>query len=214
MPSRIHPGEFYALPQSPQQLKQILMIAGMDRYFQIARCMRDEDQRADRQLEFTQFDLEMSFVSMEDVLNLAEDLYTELTESVTDMRVMQKPWPRLGYADSMERYGNDKPDLRFGMELKDISDLVRESQFGVFAKTVASGGAVRGICLPGQGGMTRKEIDALIVLAQGFGAKGLAYFIIEEQRGCARAARSPIAKFFTPRSNAPSSLVSMPRPAT
>jgi len=197
VPSRVHPGEFYALPQSPQQLKQILMIAGMDRYFQIARCMRDEDQRADRQLEFTQLDLEMSFVSMEDVLNLAEDLYTELTETVTNMRVMEKPWPRLSYADSMERYGNDKPDLRFGMELTDISDLVRGSQFGVFAKTVEGGGAVRGICLPGQGTMTRKEIDALIALAQGFGAKGLAYFIVEEQES-APVARSPIAKFFTP----------------
>ncbi|MCA1668111.1 MAG: aspartate--tRNA ligase [Thermomicrobia bacterium] len=170
---------------------------GMDRYFQIARCMRDEDQRADRQLEFTQLDLEMSFVSMEDVLNLAEDLYTELTETVTDMRVQDKPWPRLSYADSMERYGNDRPDLRFGMELKDISDLVRTSEFGVFAKTVAGGGAVRGICLPNQGTMTRKEIDALIALAQGFGAKGLAYFIVEEQEGMP-VARSPIAKFFTP----------------
>ncbi len=196
VPSRVHPGEFYALPQSPQQLKQILMISGMDRYFQIARCMRDEDQRADRQLEFTQLDLEMSFVAMEDVLNLAEDLYTEMTESLTDMRVMAKPWPRLTYADAMERYGNDKPDLRFGLELRDVSDLVRESQFGVFTNTVQGGGAVRGICLPGQGSMTRKEIDALIALAQGFGAKGLAYFIVEEQEG-QPAARSPIAKFFT-----------------
>lgn len=197
VPSSGYPGEFYALPQSPQQLKQILMIAGMDRYFQIARCMRDEAQRADRQLEFTQLDLEMSFVAMEDVLNLAEDLYTEMTETVTGKTVMLKPWPRLSYADSMERYGNDKPDLRFGLELRDVSDLVRESQFGVFANTVANGGAVRGICLPGQGGMTRKEIDALTALAQGFGAKGLAYFLIEEQEG-QPAARSPIAKFFTP----------------
>ena len=186
VPSRLYPGEFYALPQSPQQLKQILMIAGMDRYFQIARCMRDEDGRADRQLEFTQLDLEMSFVSMEDVLNLAEDLYTELTESVTGMRVQEKPWPRLSYAESMERYGNDKPDLRFEMELKDVSDIVGAGQFGVFAKTVEGGGAVRGICLPGQGTMTRKEIDAVIALAQGFGAKGLAYFIVEEQDGRTR----------------------------
>jgi aspartyl-tRNA synthetase len=197
VPSRLHPGEFYALPQSPQQLKQILMIAGMDRYFQIARCMRDEDQRADRQLEFTQLDLEMSFVTMEEILNLTEDLYTEMTEALTDMRVMAKPWPRLTYADAMERYGNDKPDLRFGLELRDVSDLVRDSQFGIFANTVRGGGAVRGICLPGQGGMTRKEIDAVIALAQGFGAKGLAYFIVEEQEG-RPAARSPIAKFFTP----------------
>jgi len=196
VPSRFYPGEFYALPQSPQQLKQILMIAGMDRYFQIARCMRDEDQRADRQLEFTQLDLEMSFVSMEEVLNLAEDLYTELTETVTNMRVMEKPWPRLSYAESMERYGNDKPDLRFGMELRDVSDIVGAGQFGVFVKTVEGGGAVRGICLPGQGSMTRKEIDAVTALAQGFGAKGLAYFIVEEQEG-APVARSPIAKFFT-----------------
>ncbi len=183
VPSRLHPGEFYALPQSPQQLKQILMIAGMDRYFQIARCMRDEDQRADRQLEFTQLDLEMSFVSMEDVLNLAEDLYTELVETLTDKRVMFKPWPRLSYADSMERYGNDKPDLRFGLELRDVSDLVGASAFGVFANTVAGGGAVRGICLPGLGSMTRKEIDGVITLAQSFGAKGLAYLIVEEVEG-------------------------------
>jgi aspartyl-tRNA synthetase len=196
VPSRIRPGEFYALPQSPQQLKQILMIAGMDRYFQIARCMRDEAQRADRQLEFTQLDLEMSFVSMEDVLNLAEDLYTELTETVTNMRVQDKPWPRLTFAESMEKYGNDKPDLRFGMELKDVSDIVGTGQFGVFVKTVEGGGAVRGICLPGQGTMTRKEIDAVVALAQGFGAKGLAYFIVEEHEG-APVARSPIAKFFT-----------------
>ena len=197
VPSRVHPGEFYALPQSPQQLKQILMIAGMDRYFQIARCMRDEDQRADRQLEFTQLDLEMSFVTMEEVLALTEDLYTEMTEALTERRVLAKPWPRLTYADAMERYGNDKPDLRFGLELRDVSDLVRESRFGVFADTVRGGGAVRGICLPGQGTMTRKEIEALIALAQGFGAKGLAYFIVEEQEG-QPAARSPIAKFFTP----------------
>ena len=196
VPSRIHPGEFYALPQSPQQLKQILMISGMDRYYQIARCMRDEDQRADRQLEFTQLDLEMSFVAMEDVLNLTEDLYTEMTEAVTDKKVMAKPWPRLTYADSMKRFGNDKPDLRFGVELRDISDIAAASQFGVFASTVSGGGAVRGICLPGQGGMTRREIDALIALAQGFGAKGLAYFLVEEAEG-ALAARSPIAKFFT-----------------
>ncbi len=195
VPSRLHPGEFYALPQSPQQLKQILMIAGMDRYFQIARCMRDEDQRADRQLEFTQLDLEMSFVAMEDVLNLAEDLYTELVETITDKQVLFKPWPRLSYADSMERYGNDKPDLRFGLELRDVSDLVRTSQFGVFANTIAGGGAVRGICLPGLGGMTRKEIDGVITLAQSFGAKGLAYFAVEEVADVLTA-RSPIAKFF------------------
>jgi len=195
VPSRLHPGEFYALPQSPQQLKQILMIAGMDRYFQIARCMRDEDQRADRQLEFTQLDLEMSFVSMEDVLNLAEDLYTELVETLTEKTVMFKPWPRLSYAVSMERYGNDKPDLRFGLELRDVSELVRGSQFGVFANTVAGGGAVRGICLPGMGSMTRREIDGVTALAQSFGAKGLAYFIVEAAEGVP-VARSPIAKFF------------------
>ena len=213
VPSRIHPGEFYALPQSPQQLKQILMIAGMDRYFQIARCMRDEDQRADRQLEFTQLDLEMSFVvdggraqPRGGPLHRTDG---ERHRHARHAEAMAAPQ----FADSMERYGNDKPDLRFGMELKDISDLVRESQFGVFAKTVQGGGAVRGICLPGQGGMTRKEIDALIGLAQGFGAKGLAYFIVEEQEG-APAARSPIAKFFTPEEQRRSSPVSMPRPAT
>jgi len=149
VPSRVHPGKFYALPQSPQQLKQLLMVSGFDRYYQIARCFRDEDLRADRQLEFTQLDLEMSFVDEEDILSLIEDLFIELTETVTEKQIQQKPFPRLTYHDSIARYGNDKPDLRFGLELVDLTDLVANSPFKVFSSTVKAGGQVKAVRYPG-----------------------------------------------------------------
>lgn len=196
VPSRVYPGQFYALPQSPQQMKQILMVAGMDRYYQIARCFRDEDQRADRQPEFTQLDLEMSFIDMEDVIQLTEGLFVELVE-LTDFRIQQQPFPRLTYAEAMLRYGSDKPDLRFGLEIADVSDLVAGSEFGVFANAVAGGGVVRAIAVPGRGGSSRGQIDELTNFAKQFGAKGLAWLGIEGGEGGTRSARSPIAKFLS-----------------
>lgn len=179
VPSRIHPGEFYALPQSPQQLKQMLMVAGMERYFQIARCFRDEDQRGDRQPEFTQLDMEMSFVERNDVMDLVEGMFTELiAEVVPQKRLLSKPWPRLTYKESMEKYGKDNPDIRFGMELKNISDLVDGCGFSVFENAIASGGTVRGINATGCGEYTRKQIDSLALFVQELGAKGLAYIAI------------------------------------
>src|SRR5438046_933428 len=155
-PIRLYPCQFYALPQSPQQLKQLLMVAGFERYFQIARCFRDEDQRGDRQPEFTQLDMEMSFVEREDILNLAEMLITGMVEAVSDRRIFKKPFPRLSYADAIERFGTDRPDIRFGMELVDLSELVANSEFKVFANAVASGGKVRTIVIPGCGEYSRK----------------------------------------------------------
>ncbi len=195
VPSRVHPGEFYALPQSPQQLKQLLMVAGMERYFQIARCFRDEDLRGDRQPEFTQLDLEMSFVNRrEDVMDLMEAMYTRMVqELVPHKRILQTPWPRFSYQESMERFGNDHPDIRFGLELVDISDLAPGCGFGVFEKAVAGGGQVRGINAKGLGGYSRKQIDELTRFVQQYGAKGLAYFILPAEGGV----RSPIAKFFS-----------------
>src|SRR5690606_5077619 len=166
VPSRVHPGRFYALPQSPQQLKQLLMVAGMDRYYQIARCFRDEDQRADRQPEFTQLDLEMSFVDVEDVLTLTEGLFTAMFEELATKPILQKPFPRLTYAEAILRYGTDKPDLRFGMEIADVTDLVADSEFGVFSNTARSGGVIRGIAVPGQAGISRGQIDQLTEQAQ------------------------------------------------
>ncbi|HEX5164567.1 MAG TPA: aspartate--tRNA ligase, partial [Thermomicrobiales bacterium] len=196
VPSRIYPGQFYALPQSPQQMKQILMVAGMDRYYQIARCFRDEDQRADRQPEFTQLDLEMSFIDMEDVIQLTEGLFIELV-GLTDFTIQELPFPRLTYADAMLRYGSDKPDLRYGLEIADVSSLVAGSEFGVFANAVAGGGVVRGIAVPGRGGSSRGQIDELTNFAKQFGARGLAWLAIEEGDDGARSARSPIAKFLS-----------------
>ena len=179
VPSRVHPGEFYALPQSPQQLKQLLMVAGVERYFQIARCFRDEDQRGDRQPEFTQLDLEMSFVEREDVMQLAEGLFTELVaEVVPHKHLLASPWPRLTYQEAMERFGKDNPDLRFGLELNGVSDIVKESGFKVFESVLASGGDVRGLNAKGCGDYSRKQIDELTDFVKQFGAKGLAYLAI------------------------------------
>ena len=175
VPSRIYPGQFYALPQSPQQLKQLLMVAGMDRYFQIARCFRDEDLRGDRQPEFTQLDLEMSFVQRDDVLALVEQLYTEMIPAVAPhKRLLSSPWPKFSYREVVERYGTDKPDLRFGMELIDVSEVFAKSEFRVFQSAIETGGVIKCIVAPGCSGYSRKEVDALTESAKGLGAKGLA----------------------------------------
>jgi aspartyl-tRNA synthetase len=173
VPSRVHPGKFYALPQSPQQLKQLLMVAGVEKYFQIAKCFRDEDTRADRQPEFTQLDLEMSFVEEDDILNLMEELFTAVVETIKpEVRVL-KPFPRLTYAEAMERYGTDKPDLRFGMELGDLTDIAAQSEFSVFCSAIAQGGKVKGICAPACGDYSRHQLDELNKFVQGLGAEGL-----------------------------------------
>lgn len=175
VPSRLHRGQFYALPQSPQLYKQLLMVAGYDRYMQIARCFRDEDLRADRQPEFTQIDLEMSFVDMEDVLEINEGFIKYLFKNVLDVDI-PTPFPRITYTDAMNRYGSDKPDTRFGMEITDISDIVKDSGFGVFSGAISSGGTVRGICAKNAASVyTRKEIDKLTEYVRGIGAKGLAF---------------------------------------
>lgn len=173
VPSRLNPGKFYALPQSPQQLKQLLMVAGFEKYFQIARCFRDEDLRADRQPEFTQLDLEMSFVNEEDILQLIEKLLTSLVETVKPEMQALKPFPRLSYREAMERYGTDKPDLRFGLELKDISDIASQTSFDVFHSAIHRGGKVKGICVPGCAHYSRHQLDELIDLAKSCGAEGL-----------------------------------------
>ena len=194
VPSRVHPGEFYALPQSPQQLKQMLMVAGVERYFQIARCFRDEDQRGDRQPEFTQLDMEMSFVEREDVIALIEEMFTKMVaEVVPYKKLMQTPWPRLTYQEAMERYGKDNPDIRFGMELKPVTDLATGSGFGVFENVVAAGGEVRGINAKGLGDNTRKQIEELTVFVQDVGAKGLAYIALTSEGEL----RSSFAKFLS-----------------
>ena len=192
VPARVHPGQFYALPQSPQQLKQLLMVAGIERYFQIARCFRDEDQRGDRQPEFTQLDLEMSFVQREDIMHLIEDMFTRLASEVApEKRLLASPWPRLSYQEAMTRFGKDNPDLRFGMELKDITDLAAMSGFKVFESAAASGGHVRGLNARGLGDYSRAQIDQLAEFAAQYGAKGLAYLAISSQGEM----RSSFAKF-------------------
>ncbi len=194
VPSRVHPGEFYALPQSPQQLKQMLMVAGVERYFQIARCFRDEDQRGDRQPEFTQLDLEMSFVEREDVMALTEDLFTKLVaEVVPHKKLLASPWPRLTYQEALERFGKDNPDIRFGLELVDATDLAAGSGFGVFENVVEAGGHVRGINAKGLGDYTRKQIDELTAFVQDLGAKGLAYIALTREG----ETRSSFAKFLS-----------------
>lgn len=175
VPSRMQPGNFYALPQSPQQLKQLLMVAGVEKYFQIARCFRDEDLRADRQPEFTQLDLEMSFVDEEDILQLTEELYTGMIETVVPDKTLIKPFPRLNYADAMERYGSDKPDLRFGLEMTDVTDLAQETEFRVFLSVAQNGGIIKGFVVPGQGEYTGTMMRNLEQTAQGFGAGGLSH---------------------------------------
>ena len=192
VPSRVHPGEFYALPQSPQLLKQLLMCSGYDRYFQIARCYRDEDLRADRQPEFTQIDMELSFVDVEDVLDVNERLLKTLFKEICDYD-LQLPIQRMTWREAMECFGSDKPDLRFGMELKNVSDTVKDCQFVVFKGALENGGSVRGINAEGQGAMPRKKIDALVEYAKGFGAKGLAYLAIQEDGSY----KSSFAKFMT-----------------
>ncbi|MBN2463447.1 MAG: aspartate--tRNA ligase [Dehalococcoidia bacterium] len=173
VPSRIHPGKFYALPQSPQQLKQLLMVAGFEKYYQIARCFRDEDLRADRQPEFTQLDMEMSFIDEEDILSLLEEMFTSMVETIKPEMKMLKPFPRLSFAETMERFGTDKPDIRFGLELKDLSAIVAESEFAVFRSTIQGGGKVRGICLPGCADYSHKQLEDLTELAKSCGARGL-----------------------------------------
>lgn len=190
VPSRVNPGKFYALPQSPQIFKQILMVAGMDKYFQVVRCFRDEDLRADRQPEFTQIDLEMSFVDVEDVLTLMEQMIAHTFIEAAGIEI-ETPFPRLTYGEAMDRYGSDKPDLRFGLELKDFTALVAKSGFKVFADVAASGGQVKGINAKGCANFSRKEIDDLTNFVAIYGAKGLAYIVVTED-----GLKSPILKFF------------------
>jgi aspartyl-tRNA synthetase len=201
VPSRLYPGKFFALPQSPQQLKQLLMVAGYERYFQIARCFRDEDLRADRQPEFTQLDLEMSFVEREDVLGLMEELYTSLVEALTPEKRVLKPFLRLGYAEAMARYGSDKPDLRFGLELADVTDAAARSGFQVFQRAVAQGGIAKGFAAPGCASYTRKQVDDLTQFAVARGAQGLVTFALEGEATTPDAltqeqVRSPVARHF------------------
>jgi aspartyl-tRNA synthetase len=183
VPSRLHPGEFYALPQSPQQIKQLLMVAGMEKYFQIAKCFRDEDNRADRQPEHTQLDIEISFVEEEDIFNLIEELYTSMIEKLKPEFKPLKPFPRLSYADVMERFGSDKPDLRFGMELADLSDIAAGTEFGVFSRAVTEGGKVKGICAPGCAGYSRGQLDELNKLVRTLGAAGILTIALDSSAG-------------------------------
>ena len=192
VPSRVHPGSFYALPQSPQLFKQLLMCSGYDRYFQLARCYRDEDLRADRQPEFTQIDMELSFVDVDDVIDVNERLLHKLFKEILNVEIPQ-PIPRMTWQEAMDRFGSDKPDLRFGMELKNVSDVVKDCEFVVFKGALENGGTVRGINAEGQGHMPRKKIDALVEFAKGYGAKGLAYIAIQEDGSY----KSSFAKFMT-----------------
>lgn len=192
VPSRVHPGSFYALPQSPQLFKQLLMASGYDRYFQIAKCFRDEDLRADRQPEFTQADMELSFVDIDDVLDVNERLLKYIFKEAIGVDV-ELPLKRMPWQEAMDRFGSDKPDTRFGMELKDVSDIVKDCGFGVFTGALEQGGSVRGINAEGQGAMPRKKIDKLVEFAKGYGAKGLAYLSVQEDGSY----KSSFAKFMT-----------------
>jgi aspartyl-tRNA synthetase len=192
VPARLSPGAFYALPQSPQLFKQLYMMAGFERYYQIARCFRDEAQRADRQLEFTQLDIEMSFVEREEILDLVEGLYCAIWQETKEI-ALPRPFPRISWHDAMARYGTDKPDLRFGMEIADVTEAVRGSAFGVFAGAAAAGGVVRAISCPGAASLSRKDLDELATFAKEWGGKGLAYLLLDPGE-----VRSPIAKFLTP----------------
>jgi aspartyl-tRNA synthetase len=202
VPSRIHSGKFYALPQSPQQLKQLLMVAGVEKYYQIAKCFRDEDTRADRQPEFTQLDLEMSFIDEEDILSLLEELFTSMVETIKPEIRMIKPFPRLSYAETMDRYGTDKPDLRFGLEIRDLSDIVAQSDFAIFSAAITDGGKVKGICAPGCAAYTRSQLDELNSLVRSLGAKGLVTISLGTSAGdlsdlTQEMVRSVAAKFLT-----------------
>ena len=192
VPSRVHPGSFYGLPQSPQLYKQLLMCSGVDRYIQIARCFRDEDLRADRQPAFTQIDMELSFVDVDDVIDVNERYLKKLFREVLDVEV-QLPIQRMTWQEAMDRFGSDKPDLRFGMELTDVSEVVKDCGFGVFTAALENGGSVRGINAKGQGGMPRKKIDKLTAFVKDYGAKGLAYVAIQEDG----TVKSSFAKFMT-----------------
>ena len=192
VPSRVHPGNFYGLPQSPQLFKQLLMCSGCDRYFQIAKCFRDEDLRADRQTEFTQIDMELSFVDVDDVIDVNERLLAKLFKDVLDVEV-PLPIPRMTWQEAMDRYGSDKPDTRFGMELTDVTEVVKDSEFVVFKGAIENGGTVRGINAKGQGEMPRKKIDKLVSFAKDYGAKGLAYIAIQNDG----TVKSSFAKFMT-----------------
>jgi len=202
VPSRIHSGKFYALPQSPQQLKQLLMVAGVEKYFQMAKCFRDEDTRADRQPEFTQLDIEMSFIEEEDILSLLEELFTSMVESIMPDMQVKKPFPRLAYADVMERYGTDKPDLRFGLEIGDLTDIAEQSEFSIFRSVIADGGKVKGICAPGCASYTRKQLDELNKMVQELGAAGLVTMALGDSNGdldnlTMDAVKSVAAKFLS-----------------
>ncbi len=191
VPSRLHNGQFYALPQSPQQYKQLLMISGMDKYFQFARCFRDEDTRGDRQAEFTQLDMEMSFVDREDILNLTEDMFTRAVQQIfPEKKILFREWPRLDHAECLLKYGTDRPDLRFGMEIQELSDLVKGCEFKVFQETLDKGGVVRALVAPQGSQLSRTQIDDLTNFVADYGAKGLAYIIVKDQE-----LQSPIVKF-------------------
>lgn len=194
VPSRVHPGKFYALPQSPQQLKQLLMVAGYERYFQIARCFRDEDLRADRQPEFTQLDMEMSFVTRDDILDLVEEMIIGMVKHASLVPLATEPFPRLSYREAMERFGTDRPDLRYGLELVDITDIAAHSAFRVFAENAAAGNPVKAICVPGCGNYARREIAELEEIAKANGAKGLATMALDPDTG---EMKGFITKFFT-----------------
>ena len=192
VPARLYPGQFYALPQSPQQFKQLLMVAGFERYFQVARALRDEDQRGDRQPEHTQLDLEMSYASQDEILAIVEDLYVGIVEDLTEKTLLRSPFPRLLYAEAMDRFGTDKPDIRFGLELTDVSEIARTSEFKVFRGAVEAGGSVRGIAVGELGSLSRREIDDLTAVAATGGARGLAWLKLR-----AGTLNGPIAKFFS-----------------
>jgi aspartyl-tRNA synthetase len=202
VPSRVQAGKFYALPQSPQQMKQLLMVAGVEKYYQIAKCFRDEDTRADRQPEFTQLDIEMSFIDVADILKLMEELFTALVKAIKPELKVPKPFPRLNFAEAMERYGTDKPDLRFGMELADLTEIAAQTEFAVFKDVIAGGGKVKGICAPGCGGYSRGQLNELNRLVQGLGAAGLLTLSLGTESGDLSAlameeVKSVAARFLT-----------------
>ena len=201
VPSRLHPGEFYALPQSPQQLKQLLMAAGVEKYFQIARCFRDEDPRADRQAEFTQLDLEISFVERNDVLDLTEALYTGLVETLAPEKRLVKPFPRMTYAEAMDRFSSDKPDLRFGLEMATLNEIVKDTEFKVFRSVVESGGIVKGFAAPGCADYPRRQLDALVEFTKTRGAQGLVYIALTGEGSIddltEEQVKSPVSRFLT-----------------